>query len=214
MITLHCPNINQDLVIQDYELTPIHIKFLAICHTDIEFVYQLQRLLDDMDCSVFLKCGKLVSVNTPKYEDYLSLYMYYASKIQDQMLYNKYIDKLIERHEANVKHDELYFKVNPDAPVDKEHKVKGKRKLPLWVREESIDLFENTKHYIYTNTKNGEIIHSKDPDLIAKGLGKKNRDEKLKGATLDKDKMKSFKSSKKIITANIVIKPIFKLKAK
>lgn len=199
MIQLHCPNINQELIIKDYEINPIKVKFLVICNNDTEYIYQLQRILDDIDCSVFLKCGKIISVNTPKYDEYLSLYMYYAGKIQDQVLYNEYIDKLIARHEANVKHDEVYFKVNPDAQKDKEHPVKKKGYKPIWTREKSIDLFENDFHYIYTNRKTGEIIHSNDPDLIAKGLGKKKREVHIDGIKIANHQGRKVKTGQMVL---------------
>ena len=125
---------------------------------------KLNQIIKDMDCTREYSCGRPMMTS---YLNYLSLiedFVYYLMKIDNQFIYNKYIDKLISRHIDNI-----LFEHNNPVIVKSKGKTKKVSKPKVenkFLRRETKDLFTGETIYFYENLKTGESIESKNPNLL------------------------------------------------
>lgn len=158
---------------------------------NIESNYDINRTLDDLlvelDCTKEYSSGRPMMTTFPIYKSRLSDYLYWLLKIEDQELYNIYLELLIIRHIDN-----LYFEY--EHPYIKLSKSKSSKKLG-WVRQITADIFTGEETYIYQNLDNGTYQRSDNPNL----LDELNSKRKKKVATKN-----SVKVPKKTNTINEV----------
>ena len=167
-----------------YEINKMTKRFLPVFIDDEDICKHLDNILKDMDCTIISSIGKLTSVNTLKYDTFLSVYQYYWEQLFDDNNKTEYLDKIRQRYIKDIEFDCVYYATLEKDKKPNKKTTKKKNKTPLWIREESTDLFDNSITYIYTNTKTGEIIQSKNPSLKE---------------TLKDEKIKKKNSTKKII---------------
>ena len=95
----------------------------------------------------------------------ISNYCYYLYKLTNQIIYNTYIDKLINRHIKNIVFEYEHPYIQNHIKYRKESK---KKKLPpnKFIKYTTLDMFTNKKIYIYENARTKEKIESNNPDLL------------------------------------------------
>lgn len=162
------------LDIKDYELNPSKQRFLKQVNNDNEKIAVLYDILKDLNTSRLCSEMQIINTKYPIYQEKLSLFKYYAKKLQNQFIYNDIVNELIALHINNLDFDEKFAQEHPNKPTKSKNK-QPKKKLPLWIRQESKDLFDGEVMYIYTNTKTNEIIKSHNPNLIEEELSIKKK---------------------------------------
>ena len=165
-----------------------YFKNLNIYHNDDDLCKILNNILYDLNCTREISCGRVLMTHYPMYNIRLSNYYYYLLRLDNQILYNTYIDKLIKRHLDNIifEYEHPYIKSNIDKPKNKP----SKKQIPnKFIKQVTTDLFTGETIYIYENFKTGEVIESKNPNLLDElnASKKKERPKKVKyvGVPLD-----------------------------
>lgn len=166
------------LDIKDYELNPMKQRFLKAVNNDDEIMNVLYDILKELNTSRLCSEMQIINTKYPNYQEKLSLFKFYAKKLKDQFKYNEIVNELIQQHIKNLDFDEIFVKEHADKVAKPKTKA-TKKKLPLWIRQQSTDLFDGQIMYIYTNTKTNEIIKSHNPNLIEEELSVKKK-KKLK----------------------------------
>jgi hypothetical protein len=132
-------------------------------------------------------CGRPLTTVSFRYTTLMTDYYRYLLYIDNPFLFNQYVDKLVERHIANIEFERNYT-------VPKPVKVKKKAVVDKYIREETKDLFTNETIYIYTNYKTNDIVKSNNPDLLDVLNTKKTKEKKTKVTPVSLDNMTfSFK---------------------
>lgn len=148
---------------------------------DLQTLYEgdiyktLDNLLSDLDCTRIYKSGRPMMIEYPQYKTTIIRFIKLLNKIPGYSIYNKYIDKLINRHVENI-----FFEFNNPIVKKKPTNSKKQRVKPnKWIKAETTDLFTGQIRYIYENLKTGEIITSGNPDLLEE-LNKKKQKKQPK----------------------------------
>jgi hypothetical protein len=154
----------------DYNFLRNVIKFKH----DEDLIARLDYLLKCLDCTIIYNCGPNCVYNSFTYELYINTYWFYLIHLKNQIIYNLYLDKLLNQHIKNILFD---FK---NKHISKPKKEKSKKKIIKneFIRQETNDLFTNEKTYQYVNLKTGEIITSKDDNLLTELNSKKKKVKK------------------------------------
>lgn len=128
------------------------------------------------------------------YSKSLSNFYFYLLKINNPIIYNKYIDDVIKTHIENIVYYDNLEKENKSKLVNKV--LKSKKKVPKgFVKEYSRNVFTGEYIYIYKNYKTGETIESDNPNLLDE-LNKPKVKVKSKVVSVSLDAM-TFSFSKK-----------------
>lgn len=142
-------------------------KRLHEYNTDEDITQILENILKSLDCTIEYDGIRFRTTSYPIYSMFLSEYYFYVSKIINQFVYNKYIDKLIKRHINNI----VFEYENPCVIKDNKSKNNTKRKKSppnKFVKYTIKDVFTNKTKYVYCNYKTDEQIESDNPDLLDK----------------------------------------------
>ena len=130
--------------------------------TDNDICEILNLLLIYLDCSRMLSGMPINRTTNIRYKDELGEYWYYLLKFNNQLLYNKYFDKLIDLHTKNIIVE--HSRIKEDKPkVTKTKKLKVENK---YFRYTTKDMFTNEEVFVYRNPKTGDEITSTNPDLL------------------------------------------------
>lgn len=159
-------------------------------YNDYDICNILNDLILDLDCTREISCGRILMTTYPMYQNRLNIYYFYLVKLVNQITYNLYLDKLINRHLNNL----IYEYLNPIKPVISKTttKVKKKNKAPnKFIKQITNDLYTNEEIYIYENLYTGEIIESKNPNLLEElnAPKKKHKSNKVKSRSIPIDFM-------------------------
>lgn len=173
-------NIKDNFCIQYPYVDYFYWKYIKNTKFDKDIIEILEDILINLDCTKEIDCGRICTTNMPRYKNYLSDYYYYIIKFSNQLLYNKYIDKLIKRHIDNI-----IFEYNNPIIINNKQKVKRKRKIKNeYIKNTFKDLFSNDIKYLYANPFTKDEIISDDPNLLNilnnKKDNKKNNKKKIK----------------------------------
>lgn len=151
---------------------------------DNDIINILNNKLKDLDCTKEYSCGRPMMTNYFSYTSALSNYYYYLCKLTNQIIYNIYIDKLIDRHIKNIVFEYEHPYIQSHIKNKKESK---KKKLPpnKFIKYTTFDIFTNKKIYIYENARTKEKIESNNPDLLNE-LNATKKKERKKSIKIDK----------------------------
>ena len=157
-----------------------YYKYENLFQTPVEET--LDKLLVELDCSK-LCAGKIViPTNSFRYDEVVETYirMLFRIPIYNYVLYNKYVEKLLNRHNEN-----LEFENNFKPEVKETTKAKGKKiskkKVPnIYVRTETHNLFTGELEYDYTNFATGDSFISSDPNLLEQLNAPKKKKKEVK----------------------------------
>lgn len=182
-------NNNDNLIIEYPEVNYEYWKRTKDYNDDTDLSNILDIILKDLDCTRKLGDQHLTSTIYPKYKMTLTKYYYYLIKLNDQFLYNKYLDKLINLHNYNI----IYEKCLSNKPKEIKSPIKKKPRSNKFRRYISHDLFTNEEVYFYINEKTGEEIRSSNPNLLDE-LNNKKKVKQTKQNSISLDAMTfSFK---------------------
>lgn len=165
------------------------------CKTDKDIVKVLDDVLTKLDCTKEYECGRPMMTTLFNYTNTMNDYYYYLLKLVNYIIYNTYLDKLIQRHIDNV----LFEYEHPYAPrqVGKKRRNSKKRAIEnKFKRRVTIDLFTGKPIYIYSNDKTGEEVKSSNPNLL-KELNTKKKKTKPKREHITSMKFITFSFDKK-----------------
>lgn len=147
------------------------------CLTDEDIVFVLEDYLTKLDCTIEYSSGRPMMTTYPMYQNHKDMYYYYLLKIKNQYLYNLYLDKLCQKEYNNI-----VFELEHPYRVKQEKtntKSKVKKTIPnKFVKAITKDLFTGEEIYVYENLKTGEIIKSKNPDLLDELNAPKKKEKK------------------------------------
>lgn len=146
------------------------------CRTDNDVTNALEDILKRLDCTREYDCGRPMMTTFINYNIAMSDYYYYLLKLNNQILYNYYVDKLINRHIDNI----IFEYSHPYVPkqVNKKKRNSKKRTIPnKFIKQESINMFTGKHTYFYTNPKTGEQFETDNPDFL-KELKQRKKKEK------------------------------------
>lgn len=149
------------------------------CRTDADVVAILKNILNSLDCTKEYSCGRPMMTTFVMYNSFMNDYYYYLLKLDNYIIYNKYLDILINRHIQNIifEYDHPYV---PKQVGKKKHNSK-KRTIPnKFIKQESIDMFTGEKKYFYTNPKTGEEYESSNPDFLSELKQRKKKEKTSK----------------------------------
>ena len=145
-------------------------------NNDSDLIVILDSIIKDLDCTIEYDCGRPRMTTYPIYNMNLSKYYFYLSRITNQFIYNKYVDKVIKRHIDNL----VFEYEHPYVPkqVNKKKRNSKKRTIPnKFIKQESINMFTGEHTYFYTNPKTGEEYESSNPDFLEE-LKRRKKKEK------------------------------------
>lgn len=166
-----------NLVIKYPEVTYSFWKMRIPYDNDIDLTIILSNLLVYLDCTITFSNQRLLFTTHMMYEYHISEYYYYILHIEDQFIYNKYIDLLYKRHQDNVQ-----FELdNPIILEVTKAKTKAAAKVRVkskFIKQVTKDMFTNEETYIYSNSTTGKVINSDDPNLLDSLNGLKPKKEK------------------------------------
>ena len=156
-----------------------YIKFKSIYeyNNDFDLINILDKILKKLDCTIEYSCGRTCVTTFPIYNMTLSEYYFYLIRINNQFIYNNYIDKLIKRHIDNL----IFEYEHPYIPPTNKKKVTSKKKkLPpnQFFKQVTHNLFTNKETYIYINPRTKEEINSDNPNLLDELNAPKKRERK------------------------------------
>lgn len=149
------------------------------CRTDEDIIVVLNDYLKKLDCTIEYSSGRPMMTTYPMYETYKGMFYYYLLKLNNQLLYNHYINKLCQREYNNI----IFELENPYRVKQEKSKIKTKTKKTIpnrFVKAVTKDLFTGEEVYVYENLKTGEIIKSKNPDLLNELNSPKKKEKKQK----------------------------------
>lgn len=151
-------------------------------YNDSDICNILDYLLKNLDCTKEYTSGRPLMTTYPTYNNRISEYIYYISKLVNQFLYNEYIDKLAKRHYDNIE----FELANPYKSKEKNKRNTKKKSAPnKFIKQNTIDLFTGENVYVYENFKTKEVIKSNNPDLLNElNSVKKKKETKIVGVPL------------------------------
>lgn len=200
------PLIDEILEIEPYNENRMSMRFIRDCKNDTEIKEELEQILRDLNCSIILKCGKLITVGTFKYNNLLSKYKYYYEQLTNKYFIEEFKDKLIKRHIENIIFDKKYFEEQKQLEISIEnrklHKAKlkytrgGRRKAPTWTENVTYDLFNAHPVYYYSNDID-DIQYRSDTKLTNEELNAKHKEDIAERRAFNK-KVKQVKKKKKV----------------
>ncbi len=178
-LTYHNPISTSDDVLNiDYpDIDYMEFKRTHEYDTDDDICKILDNLIKDLNCTIEYSCGRPMMTTNFNYKACMSDYYRYLLKLTNQLLYNEYIDKLIQRHIDNI----IFEYEHPYIPPTKNKKEnKKKKKLPpnVYVRYVTHDMFTGEVVYQYINARTGDEVSSSNPDLLAELNAPKKKERK------------------------------------
>lgn len=147
------------------------------CRNDTEICTVLNNILKELDCTREYSCGRPMMTYLSNYKITISNYYYYLLKLNNQFLYNNYINYLINRHIKNI----LFEYEHPYSPTKIVKKKRNSKKRIIedkFIKQETIDMFTGNKKYFYINAKTGEQFESSNPNLVDE-LKQRKKKEKV-----------------------------------
>lgn len=162
------PNTNEEInIIIKIEYPNIEYndwKRIKEFNTDNDICSILDKILTNLNCKRVYEGKRVIMTTYPVYQMFINEYYYYLIKINNQFVYNKYFDKLINCHVDNVLFEVMNsFVQSPVKPY-----IKIKKKLPenKFIKYTTKDIFTGKETYIYENLRTLEKINSDNPNLL------------------------------------------------
>lgn len=183
-------DIKHNLILAYPDIDYGYYKNIKEYYNDKDLCNILDDIITDLDCTREIPCGRILMTHYPMYQIRLNNYYFYLVKLQNQIIYNKYLDKLIDKHIDNL----IFEYYNPIKQIitKASTKIKKKNTKPnKFIKQVTNDLYTGEEIYIYENIKTGEIIESKNPNLLDElnAPKKKEKSNKVKTKPTSLDSM-------------------------
>lgn len=160
----------------------IALNRLKTFNSQAELVDIINETFRDLDCSRLVDNMPLIIINSQRYKNALSDIYYYINKLENNLVHNDFITKIIDFHKNNIIIEATRYN-NLKKPETKKSKSKGKPNK--FVRQVTKDMFTGEVIYVYTNLKTGETIKSTDGNKLEElNAKKKAKKEKYVGVPM------------------------------
>lgn len=159
------PITNEKCVLEIYngERDRIALNRLRPFNTQVELITLIDETFTELDCSKLVSGMPLIIINSQRYKNALSDIYYYVNRLENILIQNEYITKIIDFHKNNIIIEATRYN-NLKKPETK--KSKSKTKPNKFVRQVTKDMFTGETLYVYTNLKTGETIKSTDRNKL------------------------------------------------
>lgn len=161
-LKFHNPIKNEDDVLKIYnrEITPFIFKRIKDVKSDDDII----KILNDLLYTDLNVAKEKVAYNTKSftYDNKLSIYYFYLVKVNNQIIYNNYIDKLIKVHINNLEFENNNIHINQNIVVKHKRNKNTKNK---YIKHTTKDLITGEITYHYGNDRLGKEIISTNPNL-------------------------------------------------
>lgn len=166
-LKINIPLLNIEVDIKYPNVTYSYFKSLKEFRNDDDLIEILYSIEASLDCTMLFNNMQVVKTNTLVYDDALSTYYYYILHLDNQLLYNQYIDKLADIILKNTMFELSLPKYESVPKVTKTVKKASTRKSTkkVYVKQITKDMFTGKETYLYVGGDD-DIIQSNDPDLI------------------------------------------------
>ena len=141
----------------------IALNRLKPFNSQAELIDIINETFKDLDCSRLVDNIPLIIINSQRYKNALSDIYYYINKLENNLVHNDFITKIIDFHKNNIIIEATRYN-NLKKPETKKSKSKGKPNK--FVRQITKDMFTGEVIYVYTNLKTGETIKSTDGNKL------------------------------------------------
>lgn len=178
------PITNEKNVLEIYcgERDRIALNRLKSFNSQAELINIINETFRDLDCSRLVDNMPLIIINSQRYKNALSDIYYYINKLENNLVHNDFITKIIDFHKNNIIIEATRYN-NLKKPETK--KFKSKAKPNKFVRQVTKDMFTGEVIYVYTNLKTGETIKSADGNKLDElNAKKKAKREKSVGVPM------------------------------
>ena len=178
------PITNEKNVLEIYcgERDRIALNRLKSFNSQAELIDIINETFRDLDCSRLVDNMPLIIINSQRYKNALSDIYYYINKLENNLVHNDFITKIIDFHKNNIIIEATRYN-NLKKPETK--KSKSKSKPNKFVRQITKDMFTGEVIYVYTNLKTGETIKSTDGNKLEElNAKKKTKKEKYVGVPM------------------------------
>lgn len=178
------PITNEKNVLEIYcgERDRIALNRLKSFNSQAELIDIINETFKDLDCSRLVDNMPLIIINSQRYKNALSDIYYYINKLENNLVHNDFITKIIDFHKNNIIIEATRYN-NLKKPETK--KSKSKTKPNKFVRQITKDMFTGEVIYVYTNLKTGETIKSTDGNKLEElNAKKKAKKEKYVGVPM------------------------------
>ena len=174
------PITNEKSVLEIYcgERDRFALNRLKSFNSQAELLDIINESFSELDCSRLVDNMPLIIINSQRYRNALSDIYYYINKLENNLIHNEFITKIIEFHKNNIIIEAARYN-NLKKPETK--KSKSKAKPNKFVRQVTKDIFTGEVIYVYTNLKTGEVIKSTDGNKLEE-LNAKKKAKKEKSA--------------------------------
>ena len=142
-----------------------YYSYEHLLHTPVKKA--LDNILSDIDATKLYKGKQIIPTNCWRYEDLVERYirLLFTIPLYDYVLYNNYVDLLLQRHKDNLDFEALYKE--PQPVTKSKAKTSKKKKVPnMYVRSETHNVFTGEVMYDYTNFATGDSFVSDNPNLL------------------------------------------------
>lgn len=158
-------NIYGFIDIENIEVGLVNWRTFPTYDNDFDTCCELERMLNsELNCTRVYNGVIFRTIHSYNYKYYCYIYYRLLLSLRNQLLYNKYVDKLIDNHNINI---EMYLNTKEDCtPKTKKKKNTTRKKKDKYIRETTTDIFTGETIYVYENTTTGEQITSKDGSLL------------------------------------------------
>lgn len=142
----------------------------------------LDQFIEDLDCRREYSGRRIIGTEWPKYQTRLSNYLYLLLKINNQLIYNEYVDKIISLHYNNLAFEHEY-PCNADITSTNKRKRKAHKQKAL--RIISTDMFDGNTVDITGSVDTHNIVKKKKKtrnvgvpmELMTYSFKKKNNEQ-------------------------------------
>lgn len=179
LTTNHCCDIYGFINIEDIEVGLVNWRTFPNYDNDFDTCCELERMLNsELNCTRVYNGVIFRTIHSYNYKYYCYIYYRLLLSLRNQLLYNKYVDKLIDNHNINI---EMYLNTKEDCTSKtKKKKTTTRKKKDKYIRETTTDIFTGEAIYVYENINTGEQITSKDDSLLDSLNGKVAKKKKNK----------------------------------
>ena len=179
LTTNRCCNIYGFIDIEEIEVGLVNWISFPSYNNDFDTCCELERMLNsELNCTRVYNGVIFRTIHSYNYKYYCYIYYRLLLSLKNQLLYNKYVDKLIDNHNINI---EMYLNTKDDCTIKtKKKKTTTRKKKDKYIRETTTDIFTGETIYVYENTTTGEQITSKDGSLLDSLNGKVAKKKKSK----------------------------------
>lgn len=143
-------NIFESIIINEFYIDHYYFKHKPDYNNDIDIINILNNFLYDLNCTKVYNGKQASSTKDLLYNSRINEYYYYLQYITNYILYNKYLDKLIQQHIDNLNFEETFI------PIEEPKKKSKRKNKTKYTKTISKDIFTGEVIEFYDDLKNNK----------------------------------------------------------